>query len=125
MYNDICGNSPSSSINYLCVAARIMFDYTKIDTELQRLKIPLFMEVSSSVVPYQLLDLLACAIARRDEGCFPSYGRGDPGLQGFVEGFRLLRGHRQSRGHAEQKLREKADRKAMHSYVRKIDVRMT
>ncbi|KAK1975498.1 hypothetical protein LZ30DRAFT_605505 [Colletotrichum cereale] len=69
IYNDVCGDSPSSGINYFWVAAAVMANCISIELELHHVKNPLFMEVYTSDTPERRLFALSYAMTLRDEGC--------------------------------------------------------
>ncbi|KAK1597976.1 LOW QUALITY PROTEIN: uncharacterized protein LY79DRAFT_587118 [Colletotrichum navitas] len=69
IYNDVCGDSPSSGINYLGVAAFVLFHHSSIEMELLRLEIPRFLEVYLSENPDRRLLSLIQIMNLRDEGC--------------------------------------------------------
>ncbi|KAK2038951.1 hypothetical protein LZ31DRAFT_569729 [Colletotrichum somersetense] len=81
IYNDVCGDSPSSGINYLAVAATVLSHCASMELELDRLKLPLFMQFFSSADPEKRLYFLHQAMDRRDEGCLRA-------MAGVMETFR-------------------------------------
>ncbi|KAK2065377.1 hypothetical protein LY76DRAFT_611550 [Colletotrichum caudatum] len=81
IYNDVCGDSPSSGINYLAVAATVLSHCARMESELDRLKLPLFMQYFSSADPEKRLSFVHQAMDRRDEGCLQA-------MAGVMETFR-------------------------------------
>ncbi|EFQ28783.1 uncharacterized protein GLRG_03927 [Colletotrichum graminicola M1.001] len=81
IYNDVCGDSPSSGINYLGVAASVLFHHDSIERELLRLENPRFLEVYLSNDPDRRLFSLNHIMNLRDEACLQA-------MAGVMETFR-------------------------------------
>ncbi|KZL75079.1 uncharacterized conserved protein ucp028035 protein [Colletotrichum incanum] len=69
IYNDVCGDAPSSGINYFWVTIKIMFLYRDIERQLRDMRNPLYTELFRAGQPDKRLRLVIRTLNIRDEVC--------------------------------------------------------
>ncbi|GKT89786.1 hypothetical protein CT0861_03589 [Colletotrichum tofieldiae] len=69
IYSDVCGDAPSSGINYFWVTINIMFLYMNIERQLRDSRNPLYTELFRAGQPDKRLRLIVRALHTRDEVC--------------------------------------------------------